>query len=1376
MSLADFHPTIAKWFVTRLGEPTEPQVLGWPLIRSGRNTLIAAPTGMGKTLAAFLAILDRLVKRGAESPDAEFALLGAHALVRTGRQAASGTLNSANDALEAGAFPVPIRRLEMGDTLLMPDGGLPDETQVVYVSPLRALSNDIQKNLEGPLAELRALDPTLPEIRVQVRTGDTPIRDRAAMLKKPPHILVTTPESLYIMLTNKGGRGVLSTVKTVIVDEIHALAKDKRGPHLALSLERLEALTGGQLQRIGLSATQKPIEDVARFLVGVDRPCELVDVGHKRDLDLAVEVPPSPLAEVCSHEQWAEIYARICELINEHRTTLIFVNTRKMAERLAARLSEMLGPEQVTCHHSSLSRDRRLDAEQRLKSGSLRALVATASLELGIDIGDVDLVIQIGATRSIATLLQRVGRAGHAVRRTPKGRLFPLTLDELVEAAALLRSVKRGDLDRTPHPLAPLDILAQQIVAACGERGDEGWCEAELFERFKRAWPYRDLHRDEFDQAIAMHLDGRRGLLHRDGVGGRIMARKRARLSAIMGGGAIPDVADFQVVLDPEGTFVGTLNEDFAIESNAGDIFQLGNTSWRVLKIEQGTVRVADAQGQPPSIPFWLGEGPSRTPELSEEIGRVREVAEDPSALQEEIGLSPEAALQLAEYVAEGRKVLGAIPTRRRIVLERFFDESGGMQMVLHAPMGGRINRGWGLALRKKFCRGFGFELQAAANEEAIVISLGVQHSFPLADVFKYLHANTVQKVLTQAVLDQPMFESRWRWNATRSLVLDRFQKGKRVPPQILRMRAADLLATTFPSAVACPENLPAGDLEIPIEHPLVRQTIGDCLTEATDIEGLVEILREVRGGEIECVAVDTPTPSAFARGILASQPYTFLDDAPLEERRTRAVITRRTLSRQDADEIGALDPIAVQRVREEAWPTAESMEEVHDALLWMGFVMDDEAEEWRDWLVQLAGKQRVAFRQGRWYAVDGPRDLKKIVLGRMEALAAVTPDDARLRPADDQVDAVGESTTVERVLGELEREGALLRTRLDGREVWCERRLLARIHRYTLDTLRREIEPVTPAQYLRFLARWQHVEEDYQLEGPRGVTQVLRQLAGFEAPAPIWESAILPRRVKGYRREWLDEATLSGQFVWGRLWGCGASPIRSTPISFIPREEFDVWMNMPKLMPDDALSGAANDILDALARRGAMFTQEIQKAANLLPTHVEMGLADLIAHGCVTCDSYSGLRQLITPPSRRRMAVRSIGRWCRFRNGATDSGTVAGTDEATELLARLLILRWGVVFRRLLERERLPITWGALIRVYRRMELRGDVRGGRFVAGFSGEQFAAPDAVDVLRKARNQPAGEELLVDSADPLNLRGIITPDERVASTSRRQVKVG
>lgn len=1493
MALSGFHPTVRAWFERRFGEATEPQREGWPAIREGRHVLIAAPTGTGKTLAAFLWAIDGLVRQcsagegnsrlnAGQKPPPPDPLLG-----KEGGSAVGDKLRRYMGRQAVGDEP----RRYIENARIPACRGLPDETQVLYVSPLRALSNDVQKNLSGPLREMAEIDPAVAAIRVLVRTGDTPPRERTAMAARPPHILVTTPESLYILLTSAGGRRMLRTVRTVIVDEIHSIARDKRGSHLALSLERLEALVGKNergesalapasaseppagrlsrisavppalptnvhtpptvetvgycrgvppgtpntcasgtdapadkalagpgasgpvaheskpsapgytpgepssigrnenspafqggeggllgpvapmLQRIGLSATQKPLSEVGKFLVGVDRECKLVDVGHRREMDVAVEVPPSPLSTVCSHEQWDEIYTRIAELIEQHRTTLVFVNTRKLAERVAARLTDVLGEDHVTCHHSSLSRERRLDAEQRLKAGKLRALVATASLELGIDIGEVDLVIQVGGTRSISTFLQRVGRSGHAVRRTPKGRIFPLTIDELVESAALLRVANRGELDRTPQPSAPLDILAQQMVAECVGAGDEGRGEDDLFALFTRAWPYRGLTRDAFDTVAAMHTEGRRGLLHRDGVGRRLLARKRARITAVTSGGAIPDIFDFQVLQEPEGLFVGTLNEDFAIESNVGDVFQLGNTSWRILKVERGAVRVADAKGQPPSIPFWLGEGPSRTPELSQEIGRTREDAGDAAVLQREIGLSAEAATQIAEYLAEGRSALGTVPTQSRLVLERFFDESGGMQLVLHAPFGGRINRAWGLALRKRFCRGFGFELQAAANEEAIVISLGLQHSFPLEDVFNYLHPDSVEEVLTQAVLDQPMFESRWRWNATRSLVLDRFQNGKRVPPAVLRMRAADLLAATFPAAVACPENMPAGDLPIPMDHPLVRQTIEDCLSEATDVAGLIEVLKRLRAGEIEKVAVDVPTPSAFARGILNSQPYSFLDDAPLEERRTQAVINRRALDQRSLDQIGALDPAAVARVREEAWPQPESAEEVHEALTWMGFVTDDEAQPWGVWLVQLASAGRVIHQDGRWLAVDRPREAKKVLLGRLEALGPVAEDDPRIAlhaESTGEPSNESESGTAQTLLA-LEREGSILRTRLDGRTYWCERRLLARMQRYTLERLRQEIEPVSAAEFLQFLACWQHVDEKHRLEGPRGAAEVLRQLAGFEAPAREWEHAILPARVSDYRREWLDELTLSGEFAWGRLWGGGGSAIRVTPIAFVAREEMDSWLGLTEAPTEEGLSGAAKDLLDVLSKRGAMFPQELQKAAGLPPAFVETGLADLVAHGMVTCDSFAALRQLLTPPSKRRRPVKPVGRWSRFR-------TEPAEKPEAEFAAMQLLRRTGVVFRKTLTRERIPVSWSALVRVYRRMELRGDVRGGRFVAGFSGEQYALPEAVEMLRRVRREGRRSEATVSSADPLNFSGILTPDERVSSATRTQVRVG
>jgi ATP-dependent Lhr-like helicase len=1304
MPLEGFHPTIQRWFATRFGEPTEPQRVGWPIVRSGRHTLISAPTGTGKTIAAYLSAIDSLARQGSD---------------------------------------------------------LKDETQVLYVSPLRALSNDVQKNLQGPLAQIRELDPDMPEIRVCVRTGDTPAKDRAAMRKKPPHILVTTPESLYILLTSRGGREMLKTVKTVIVDEIHALARDKRGSHMALSLERLEKLTG-PVQRIGLSATQKPLSEVGKFLVGVGRDCELVDVGHKREMDVAIVVPPSPLQTVCSHEQWDEIYHQVAGLINEHRTTLVFVNTRKLAERITARLTEVMGEDQVTCHHSSLSRQRRLDAEHRLKSGTLKALVATASLELGIDIGEVDLVIQVGATRSIATFLQRVGRSGHAIRRVPKGRLFPLTVDELVEAASLLRAMSNGVLDRTPQPAAPLDILAQQVVAACVEAGEEGWREEELLETFRRAWPYRNLTKEEFDSVINMHIQGRRGLLHRDGVGKRIMARKRARITAITGGGAIPDVADFQVRAEPDGMFVGTLNEDFAIESNVGDIFQLGNTSWRVLKVERGVVRVADAHGQPPSIPFWLGEGPSRTPELSAEIASLRDDMGDPLALMRQINIPHEGALQISDYVADGRRVLGTVPTQKRLVLERFFDESGGMQMVLHAPFGGRINRAWGLALRKRFCRGFGFELQAAANEEAIIISLGQQHSFPLADVFNFLNPKSVEDLLTQAILDQPMFESRWRWNASRSLMLERFQNGKPVPPQLLRMRAGDLLALTFPAAVACPETMPPGDLPIPMEHPLVKQTIEDCLTEATDVRGLIKVLEGLRDGSIERVAVDTVEPSAFARGILNSELYTFLDDAPLEERRTQAVLSRRGLDERQKDSIGALDPAAVQRVREEAWPEPESVEEMHDALLWMGFVADEEAAPWMDYLMALKSQGRVEQRDGRWFTVDGLTEPKKLLLGRLEALGPVDETDPRIAMAD----------KTSALLMELEHEGSIMRTRLEGRQFWCERRLLARIHRYTIDKLRSEIAPVNASEFLQFLACWQHVDEQFKLEGPRGVAEVLNQLAGFEVPAWAWESHVLPRRVRDYRREWLEEVTLSGEFAWGRLWGGASSAIRVTPMSFVPREHLEDWLGLSEAPSTEGLSGPGADLLHALTAHGPMFPQNLPKTAKLVQAHVEMALADLLARGFITCDSFGALRQMITPPSKRRSALRPVGRWSIFRSEPPQKDV----DELNLMVAKQLLQRTGVVFRRTIMREKLPVTWATLSRVYRRMELRGEIRGGRFVGGFAGEQFALPEAVELLRRLRREGPREPISVVSADPLNFQGILTPEKRVAPTTRRPVLVG
>ncbi|MGE0707516.1 MAG: DEAD/DEAH box helicase [Planctomycetota bacterium] len=1296
MSLDAFLPVIRTWFQETLGSPTVPQREGWPRILAGEHALIAAPTGSGKTLAAFLAGIDALLREPA----------------------------------------------------------LPDETRVLYVSPLKALGNDVQKNLLRPLAELREREPSLPEVRVLVRSGDTPQRERAAITRTPPHVLVTTPESLYILLTSDGGRNVLRTVRTVIVDEIHAVAGDKRGAHLALSLERLAALAG-EVQRIGLSATQRPIEEVARFLGGVGREVHVVDAGHARELDLALEIPGSPLETVCSHETWGEVYERMAALIAEHRTTLVFVNTRKLAERVSARLADLLGPEAVTSHHGSLARERRLEAEQRLKDGQLRALVATASLELGIDVGEVDLVCQVGSTRRISTFLQRIGRAGHGVGRLPKGRLFPLTREELIEGAALLQAVRAGELDRIELARGALDILAQQLVASCVP---DAWETDALYALARRAWPYRDLARADFEAALDLHTQGRIGLLHRDQVQGRIRGTKRARLPAITSGGAIPDNADYRVLEEPNGTLVGTVNEDFAIESSQGDVFQLGTTSWRILKLEPGVLRVANAEGAPPSLPFWLGEAPARSDELSAAASALREACpEGPEGvawLVERCGIPAGAAEQIVEFLATARAELGCLPGQARLVAERFFDESGGTQLVIHSPFGSRVNRAFGLALRKRFCRSFGFELQAAADEEAIILSLGVVHSFPLEEVFDYLKSPTAREVLIQALLAAPIFTTRWRWNVTRSLVVPRFRGGKKVPSPLLRMRATDALVAAFPQAEACFETLPPGDLEVP-DHLLVQQTIEDCLHEALDVDGFLRLIQGLESGAIERVAIDRPEPSIAALAILSARPYAFLDDAPLEERRVQAVSRRRGLKAEAQDTIGALDPRAIARVREEAWPDPQDAEEVHEALCWMGYVTPAEAPGWAEWLEELRAAGRARLEPGpggepRWLAAEMSRDPLDLWRGRMEALGPIESDALELFA--------------------LEREGVVMRVRYEGRQGWCHRRLLARIQRYTLDELRREIEPVSAAAFWRFLATWQHAAPGSQLEGPEGTYEVLRQLAGFEVPAAEWEKSVLKARVRDYRPAYLDELTLSGRVVWGRLWGSGAAPVRATPICLVPREDFELWLGLASASaptsPEEVL-GAAGEVLRALSERGAQFALDLKRRAELLPEPFERALAELIGRGLVTCDSFAGLRGLLRPPSQRARELACAGRWARFREEPLP-------EPDPEDVARALLRRTGVVFKRTLARESLAMPWRDLFRALRRMELRGEVRGGRFVAGFSGEQFALPRAVSLLRKVRREESAP-LSVAAADPLNLEGVLTPSPRVARTVKRKVEV-
>jgi ATP-dependent Lhr-like helicase len=1401
MSLELFHPAVARWFARSFPAPTEPQSQAWPEIKKQRHTLIAAPTGSGKTLAAFLSAIDDLVRLGLE-------------------------------------------------------GKLDDSTHVIYVSPLKALSNDVQRNLQTPLEgiqqELQAMGLPEVSIRTLVRTGDTPAAERTAMTKRPPHIVVTTPESLYILLTSEGGRRMLETARTLIVDEIHAVVSDKRGSHLALSIERLEQLVRQQqphasLTRIGLSATQRPIEEVARFLVGTANirennspDCAIVDSGHTRRLDIAIELTDSPLQAVMSGEVWEEVYDRLAELIRQHNTTLVFVNTRRLAERVTRHLGERIGDENIAAHHGSLAREQRLTAEQRLKAGELSALVATASLELGIDIGDVNLVCQLGSTRSITSFLQRVGRSNHTVAGFPKGRIFPLSRDELVECAAIIDSVRRRELDRLEIPEKPLDILAQQIVAAVA--ADE-WTERDLFGTIRRAYPYRNLEREQFDGIVRMLAEGfttKRGrrstYLHHDAVNQRLRGRRGARLAAITSGGAIPDTADYAVVLEPTGLVIGSVNEDFAIESLQGDIFQLGNTSWRVLRVEQGKVRVEDAHGQPPSIPFWLGEAPARSPELSVSVSRLREelasrIDTDGNSaiawLTDEVGLSHPAAEQIFEYLAGAKIVLGVMPTQQNLVLERFFDDSGSMQLVLHSPFGSRINRAWGLALRKRFCRKFNFELQAAATEDAIVLSLGPTHSFPLDDVFHYLNSKTVRQVLCQALLDAPMWNIRWRWNVTRSLAVLRRRGGKKIPAQLQRMDAEDLLTAIFPDQVACAENLPTGEREIP-SHPLVDQTVKDCLEEAMDIDGLEQLLTSIERNEKNLFARDVIEASPLSQEILNARPYAFLDDAPLEERRTRAVFQRRWLDPETAGDMGKLDQAAIDRVREEVWPEPRNADELHDALVELGFVTAQEGAEWQELFVELKADRRAAVLNGRlWVAAERLPQIKaifadttleppifapesvsrtewtfedalvEIIRGRLEGLGPVT--------VDQLVSSAGLSKLeIETALLKLEAEGFVIRGRFSPvttETEWSARRLLARIHSYTLNRLRQEIEPVSSADFLRFLLAWQKVTPDHQMEGPESVRAIIEQLEGFEAPAAAWEGEILPSRLIEYDPAWLDALCLSGEVVWARLTPPvraasdggerprGAGPVRNTPIALLRRKNFALWSSVFPLLAtntENEFSTTTQVVYDYLKNRGASFFSDIVDNTKLLRSQVEEALAELVANGVVVSDSFTGLRALLTPGSRKTQAaarrkhrqpvyeMASAGRWSIIHR-ETGNGSIATRGnqnpidhEKAEEIAWTLVKRYGVVFKRLLEREGITLPWRVLLRIYHRLEARGEIRGGRFVAGISGEQFALPEAVGMLRSIRREGVNDSMVsVSAADPLNLVGIIMPGNRITA---------
>jgi ATP-dependent Lhr-like helicase len=1520
--LAWAHPIVQEWFLTKFGSPTEPQIAGWPAILRNEPTLISAPTGSGKTLSAFLVCIDKLLRAAIE-------------------------------------------------------GRLAAHTHVVYISPLKALSNDIQKNLDAPLAEIQHLAIArgylCPEIRTGVRTGDTLTKHRVAMLKHPPHILVTTPESLYILLTAGKSRQNLTRVQTVIVDEIHAIADDKRGAHLALTLERLDALVCGENhlapgamltglstapQRIGLSATQNPIELVANFLTGnapERQPASIIQVGQRRTLDLAIEVPSAELSSITSIAMWTEIYDKLAALATQHRSTLVFVNTRKLVEKISFELSNRLGEDAVAAHHGSLSRTLRLDAEQRLKAGECKILIATASLELGIDIGTVDLVCQIATTRAVAVAMQRVGRAGHWRGAIPKGRFFATTRDDLFEQAALLRKMVAGELDLLEIPDQPIDVLMQQIVATVGA---ESWHEDALYQVLRRAYPYRNLTREQYEEVIALlhngieNSRGRYGAyILRDQVQGHLHARRGSRSIAISNGGAIPDTSIFAVMLQPENVQIATLDEHFAVDSSPGDVILLGNTSWRIQRVDpNGKVLVEDAHGAPPSIPFWEGEAPQRTSVLSDGVSALRteidqrtssvtpasldatnpEVADTLAFLQHECYLSDSAALQLITYIVHGRAVLGAVPTKTTIIAERFFDEGGGQQLILHAPFGGRLNKAWGLALRKRFCRGFNFELQAAATDNGINISLAEQHSFPLADVFHFLTTLTARELLEQASIPSPLFKNRWRWAAGRSLQLLRMQKGKRVAPQIQRTRSDDLLASVFPHASACPETM-TGDIEIP-DHPLVREVMKDTLTEAMDLEGLLEVLAGIADGTIRCVAVDTPIPSVFAHELINAMPYAFLDPEDAAARRTRAVSTRGNVPSRLPEAPGRLDPAAIATVRQQLWPDIRDEHELHDLLLqlialpvalttepgapgpdsgtWVStapttlrstkhwpLFFDRLAEKGRAHCITLnadpanppaplvawIATERLPEAALLWPSIDPPkvchpeRSAQRAVEGPATPSTPATPpapsattsprDTAHLQLTQGYLQLLGPATAeylatlthlhprdIHQSLLTMELQGLSMRgvfehppTTDPHAEEWCERRILQRIHRLTLGTLRKQIEPVTPALFMRWLLDWHHLAPDTQLTGEEGVLAAIEQLEGFEAPAIEWERTLLPARVANYQPQWLDNLCLAGVLAWGRIsphpaWSAGEGsaprrviPTTAAPITFYLRDSSDFLhhalasKSVDESSLTQSLSPEAQTIRALLATQGAAFTADLQRLSNLTKLQTCTALWELATAGLASADGFDQLRSMmdprrksattstIAPPSlRKRAAARTTaGRWSLLlasqsptsalgqipvistggvaaverplyfagARATTESAQAAAiaaarqTDAALDAHARILLCRYGVLFRELLTREANAPKWRDLLPILRRLEARGEIRGGRFVSGPFGEQYALPEAADSLRKARtrlaSQPDETTFTVSAADPLNLAGILVPGHRIPAIPGRTV---
>jgi ATP-dependent helicase Lhr and Lhr-like helicase len=1421
-ALDSFSPPVRAWFREKFGEPTPPQAQGWLPIQRGEHTLILAPTGSGKTLAAFLWGIDRL-----------------YSIEQTGKLEQKGV-------------------------------------RLLYISPLKALNNDIERNLRVPLEGIREtaarLGEHLPSLRVAVRTGDTPSHVRTAMWKNPPHILITTPESLFLMLTSPRARDMFQTVGTVIVDEIHTLVGTKRGTHLALSLERLEHHANEHVQRIGLSATIKPLEEAARFLGGQTqspvsslqspgtelqsnpaisyspRPVTIVNATYNKALDLRVVTVVDDFSSLPGTTIWPAVIPHVLNDIRRHNSTLIFCNNRRLAERTADRLNAQLDAEQkeeiepgsmealapgglardrgifaigaegpIRAHHGSMSKQARRKMEEDLKAGRLPALVGTSSLELGIDIGAVDLVVQLQSPKSVAQGLQRVGRSGHLVGETSVGRIYATFREDLVEAAAITRGMLEGDVEPTFSPENPLDVLAQQIVAMVAS--DE-WDVHELYNLVRRAYPYRDLSEGAFESVLEM-LSGKydfpgehgpaplRARISWDRVNQRLRALPGSRLLAMMNSGTISDTGAFGVYLSDGKTKVGELDEEFVFETRPGDVFLLGSHVWRALDITDDRVVVGDAAGATPRMPFWNGDYPYRPYELGARIGRFRrEIAERIGAggestaqlaewLQREYHLDEKSAQNLIAYVQRQLDAIGVMSSDQTIVVETFQDAVGEPRMVIHSPYGGRVNGAWALALTSVLKERVGIDIETQTNDDGILFRFPSTSEPPVDPVLKLTPQEARERILRE-LPNSALFGAHFRMNAARALLLPKARGRKRTPFWLQRLKAKDLMARVRKFQ----------------DFPIVAETYRDCLRDVLDLPHLEEVLAKIQGGEIHITPIETIVPSPVAAGLLFQfvSVYMYEWDAPKAERQLQTLAAQRDLFDDIVHGAELLKPDAVEEVVARVQRTADgyrarSAEELAVILGELGDLTNVEimarcVGDAHSWIAQLAEQKRIIeisipTRRGedrRWIPAESPLrpplkgwergEIGESVLRRfLSHSGPVTRDDILDRYA---YDPAWLDETLQRLVASRDITQQQIAPAPSASQ-FCDRHLFEQFYRHTLTLLRREIQPVSLSAYADFLVRWQHLHPSERLHDATGLRAVLEQLRGSVVAEKVWEREILPARITNFALEDFISLCASGELVW---------QAQKNRLRLFFRGEGGLFVVG---LDDSSLEQNARSVYEFLKSEGASFLTDIENGLLLKRTIVTCALSELALAGWVTNDSLEALdavadahqpkpmkyesplevelasrmqypRALTTSryrDTKRRVARRLraetpssawTGRWSILRRTSILGPTLAD-DERAEKLARVLLARYGVVTHESLDREDLSVDWGMLYLQFQRMEMRGEIRRGYFVKGLSGIQFAHPDAVDRLRA---QPDDAMTVVNASDPANIYGGELPD--------------